>query len=458
MKQKQRKRRNNNKIEEEEKKKSTVGGVKNSRTGTAKSLKFTVNSFRCYVNLNDLAWPNHGEGASSFSLAHTCTHTHVVGPNDKAQPVEFRRASVTRLSSFLTFVAVMLPVTTSWASGKKPPLPPRTIPVQPRIPRKHTIRLRKELGAFVLILSVLAYLLRILRQHNAANHHQSFTPWQNVITPRYTLDDLREIPRNLLYLTKENVQFCYIPKNACSALKPLLRKREGFSDWADPHMIHGKKNGLQRVQWLSREDAMERLNDTHAYRFVVVRNPFSRLISAWQNKVAAPWPDQRADFWNQHLRRECPSIVDATTMPRDGPLMSLEQFLKCLNSEDTILPSNEHWRPQTELCGLDHVRYSRYVYLENFAPGVADVLKELQWNEDPAKFKIHRKAVYERPLASFFNQQTVDLTLQYYKLDFDILGYDLLPSGTIGFYSVFNGTNFHPDFVPPEPAPPPAHS
>jgi len=67
------------------------------------------------------------------------------------------------------------------------------------------------------------------------------------IHPRRPLETLEEIPRNVYYLTKEAVQFCYIPKNACSALKPLLRKREGFLDWSDTKMIHGKKNGLVMV-------------------------------------------------------------------------------------------------------------------------------------------------------------------------------------------------------------------
>lgn len=344
---------------------------------------------------------------------------------------------------------IMLPVT---SSGKKPPLPPKhgihnqtKISVHPRIPRKHTIRLRRELALFVIVLCVLAYLLRILRDYNSMNQQIV----DNVITPRYTLDELREIPRNLYYLTKENVQFCYIPKNACSTLKALLRKREGFSDWRDVHMIHGKKNGLQKLQWLSRFDAMKRLNDSATYRFVVVRNPFSRLISAWQNKIASPWPNQRADFWDQHLRNECPSIINNIKMPINGPLLSLELFLKCLNSDDTVLPSNEHWRPQTELCALNHVEYSRFIFLENFSAGVNNVLNDLHWFENTNDFQINRKPVYQRPLASFFDEKTIELTLQYYKSDFDILGYDLFPSGNIGFYSVFNGTNFHPDFVPP---------
>jgi len=41
------------------------------------------------------------------------------------------------------------------------------------------------------------------------------------------------------------------------------------------------------------------------------------------------------------------------------------------------------------------------------------------------------------------------MALTYYRADFDVLGYPRVPSGTIDFYSVYDGTNFQPGFVPP---------
>ncbi|PXF48490.1 Carbohydrate sulfotransferase 11 [Gracilariopsis chorda] len=242
--------------------------------------------------------------------------------------------------------------------------------------------------------------------------------------------------------------YCYIPKNACSRFKPLLRKREGFADWADAHKIHGK-NGLQRLQWLSRKLAIERLSDTAVRKFVVVRDPFSRLVSAYQNKLASPWPDQRADFWNKHLRQECPSLIASTPMPSQGPLMSLESFLHCLLSNDNTQPSNEHWRPQTELCALDHIQYNYYLHLETLADDAHALLQNLNWHENLTAFQIHRSPVYSRNLSDFFSDRALQLALQYYKRDFELLPYQTVPAGTIHFYSVFNGTNFQPGFVPP---------
>lgn len=318
-----------------------------------------------------------------------------------------------------------------------------------RLPRKHVIRLRKEILAASLLFIALSLFLRTL--------HPSAHKKYESIEPRYSLKELSEIPRNVYYLKKEPVIYCYIPKNACSALKPIIRKREGFADWKNQHMVHGKRNGLQRLLWLNRKDALVRLNDSSIYRFVVVRDPFSRLVSAYQNKVATPWPDQRDDFWNVHLRRECPSMIDAMTIPAKGALLSFEEFLECLNAPDTIHPSNEHWRSQSELCGLDHIKYDKYIHVEEFADGVKELFEELKWNEDINQFDIDRKPVYEHELSTYFSEKALQLALRYYEDDFEILRYPKLPQGKIGFFSVFNGTNFHPDFKLPIDNKPPTH-
>jgi len=152
---------------------------------------------------------------------------------------------------------------------------------------------------------------------------------------------------------------------------------------------------------------------------VTIRDPFSRLVSAWQNKIAAPWPDQRADFW-RHLGEECPSTISELSMPITGELMTLKNFLRCLNAENAVdahgkyVKSNEHWRPQSELCALDYVQYNKY-------------------------------PVYEKNVADYFDEESIELARKYYHTDIQLLGYPNRPTGKIGFFSVFNGTNFHPE-------------
>eukprot|EP00177_Eucheuma_denticulatum_P003314 GFKZ01005983.1.p1 GENE.GFKZ01005983.1~~GFKZ01005983.1.p1 ORF type:complete len:340 (-),score=35.66 GFKZ01005983.1:230-1219(-) len=317
-----------------------------------------------------------------------------------------------------------------------PPLPSTT-----RLPRKTLRRLRRDLS---LTLTLLALIL-LLHYH----HHYHTPPFPNP-TPRQTPTHLTSIPRNIYYLNHEPVLYCYIPKNACSRFKPLLRKREGFTDWNDTSLIHGKKNGLQRLQWLPFDVAMPRLSNPAWKKFVVVRDPFARLISAYQNKIATPWPDQRRDFWEKHLTAECPRMMSALTMPESGALLSLADFLRCLLEEGG--ESNEHWRPQSQLCGLDYVKYDRYLAVERLDQGVEEMLRWLGWQTEAAageRVGLKRDAVYARDLAEYFTPETVAMALQYYKEDFDVLRYPRVPKGRIEFYSVFNGTNFQPGFVLP---------
>lgn len=353
--------------------------------------------------------------------------------------------------------SLLLPVTIAFGKG---------------VPRKRVLRFVREIaGALVIFCS----LVMLVRHHHASARVQLATsaiaaaPYVNgtagpavsaakagpalehtwpVINPRQTVEDLKAIPRNIYYLRKEPVMYCYIPKVACSRFKPLMRKREGFSNWADQKSIHGK-NGLERLMWLGRDEGLTQLHNMSYFKYVVVRDPFSRLVSAYQNKVATPWPDQRSDFWNKHLRNECPSLIASITMPDQGPLLSLEKFLECLNAEDATEPSNEHWRPQTQLCGLDYIKYDKYLHMENLAGDAEDLLAELNWDENPAAFQMQRNPVYSKQLASYFSTKAIKLALQYYKNDFEVLKYPSIPVGTIDFYSVFDGNNFQPGFVPP---------
>lgn len=307
-----------------------------------------------------------------------------------------------------------------------------------RLPRKH---LRCLYHDFALPLVILLLLALTTRYHH--HHHSNYTPSAAQVSPKHTPAQLTSVPRNIYYLNSENIMYCYVPKNACSRFKALLRKRQGFANWNDTSLIHGKRNGLQRLHWLPHQQALHMLQHVGWKKFVVIRDPFARLVSAYQNKIAAPWPDQRADFWHKHLRHECPSIVSSLDMPTDGPLMSLEQFLECLLSDDKTAQSNEHWRLQTELCGLDHIRYERYVRIERLAEDVEELLRYLSWTEESAeRLRMRRNAVYSRELTAYFSQRALELALRYYERDFEVLRYARVPQGRIEFYSVFDGFNF----------------
>lgn len=239
------------------------------------------------------------------------------------------------------------------------------------------------------------------------------------------------IPPNMYYLTNEDVMYCYIPKNACSRFKALLRLRESITSGT----VHSH-NGLQRLVWLSYQRALQRLSTYQ--KFIVIRDPFSRLASAYVNKIAKPWPQQRFSFW-KHLNDECPGIASALIMPEKGALMSMETFLKCLQSKDTI-KSNEHWLPQSQLCALNHVTYQHILHVETLLSDTKALLRALNWNHTLDDFDMKQPPVYSRNISQLFTPLSIQLTLQYYKNDFALLPYSKHPSGIMHFYSVYTPT------------------
>ena len=78
--------------------------------------------------------------------------------------------------------------------------------------------------------------------------------------------------------------FCPVPKVACSNWKALMRKLAGVRDYTNTTFMHDKaRNGLR---YLASYPATEqRRIIKEYYKFVFVRSPWTRVVSAYINKV-----------------------------------------------------------------------------------------------------------------------------------------------------------------------------
>ena len=111
------------------------------------------------------------------------------------------------------------------------------------------------------------------------------------------LELLRTIPayNNIVVLGHHNLLFCPIPKVACSNWKITLRYAEGYTG-NDEIIVHdAKQNGLtylhtqspfRRYFWLTQPDVT---------RAVFVRNPWTRILSAYRSKLEGIRPSDVAD-------------------------------------------------------------------------------------------------------------------------------------------------------------------
>lgn len=162
------------------------------------------------------------------------------------------------------------------------------------------------------------------------------------------------------------------------------------------------------------------------FLFTVARDPFSRIASAYLDKVAEN-PRKRI-LINRHLRR--PS----------GTYISFLDFCRFLR--DGGLFRNPHWFPQSAFvpCGFDTLHYIGRVetlkvdighILERTNPGHEGTLRN--WNP-------HETRATDR-LPNLYCRESVEIVRSCYQGDFLGLGYPLDPPWTAKFCNPVNGVS-----------------
>jgi hypothetical protein len=149
------------------------------------------------------------------------------------------------------------------------------------------------------------------------------------ISPRYS---------NILFVQSRNLCFFPIPKNANSYLKALLlhNDRDGASAF-DPRKTSAL-NFLRSTEERFKPDSWRQLHGDNIVKFAVLRNPYSRLVSWFVDKLVKPvlaadnQPpqtfDERAGIPNVGCFRDLVTIICSTPdFRRDRHVRSQAHFL-----------------------------------------------------------------------------------------------------------------------------------
>eukprot|EP00903_Cladosiphon_okamuranus_P017965 g16529.t1 len=181
--------------------------------------------------------------------------------------------------------------------------------------------------------------------------------------------------KNVVILQDEGIIYCPIAKVASAEWKRSLRWMVGIEDWMGEHTsLHSAgKNGLERLMDWGLEGVQWALESDRYLRFVVVRDPAERLVSAFLNKCVTD------GYMSGRLtRRGAPGCAYLSLMPELFPnttqaSLATHQRLRELveeDPEDTFYSfssgiwaemqsegdpcrvSNHHVKPQVCFCDL----------------------------------------------------------------------------------------------------------
>ncbi len=224
------------------------------------------------------------------------------------------------------------------------------------------------------------------------------------------------------------------PKAACSTIKHTLQcaergepslydNRDGSAPWQYGYskfllQIHDRRKSL--LECPQDRDQLERILKSSRFMFCFVRNPFTRVLSAYLDKIRGP-VERRALF------------LEMLGVPETNNL-SFVEFLELVQRQipEAIDP---HWRPQyVHLHGV--LTYNFIGSFERFQQDFHTVLMAI----DPALLNCVVRVDEHRTNASslalvrhhYADTRAVDLVSRIYEQDFALFGYstEIVRSGS----------------------------
>ncbi|XP_066533765.1 carbohydrate sulfotransferase 14 [Hoplias malabaricus] len=243
----------------------------------------------------------------------------------------------------------------------------------------------------------------------------------------WTLSPLQRktLLQHILVNDEHRFLYCYVPKVACSNWKRVLKVLSGAISHVD---IKGKMDHHADLLFLSDfspEEIRHRLR--HYFKFMFVREPMARLLSAYRNKFGEIEAYQRK-YGAEIVRRYRKGRAKDGRMIA-GDDVTFAEFVRYLLDEDPER-MNEHWMPMHNLCQPCAIGYDFIGSYERLENDAAYVLKRIQapphvhFPERQTWYKPVTKETLHYYLCSV-PQKLLRELLPKYILDFSLFGYPL---------------------------------
>jgi len=204
-----------------------------------------------------------------------------------------------------------------------------------------------------------------------------------------------------------------VPKAACTQMKELLRRQVG----APPlQLFVGKLMETRRDMFVHArdlDDATQRevLESESFFRFTIVRNPYTRLVSAWKNKVVPCEPG--AERLYLEIKGRLPDM-------HAKELIAFDEFVNYLQAKSDLSAADPHWRRQVDHLFFDALSFSHVGKLENMSASLARFQQHLGLAEP---LMGGRKNVSAPVGLATYDQDLADKVYSLYQEDFERLGY-----------------------------------
>ena len=232
----------------------------------------------------------------------------------------------------------------------------------------------------------------------------------------------------------ESVVYRVIPKCACSTIGQIMYYSDNGRFFEGD--IHDAKEGIHK--WgidESKPIITERVTSQDTYTFTCVRNPYTRVLSAFFDKICGI---QRN---GKHYRGNLvPRLYRQYGVEADGDFDQIKSFRRfLLFARDTIkyrrpMDPDIHWSAvagHASTLVKNGGRYDKIISTEDFKVGMKDVLKNIPTNfaldiDTMPRFNESESHGPKRahPVEDYFDDLSMHLVYEIYKDDFVLFKYD----------------------------------
>lgn len=166
----------------------------------------------------------------------------------------------------------------------------------------------------------------------------------------------------------------------------------------------------------------------HLYSFsCFVRNPYSRLLSAWRDKCRLDMDSMPAA---RSMSREMPAIrrfakarnLAGASQRSDIPFATFVEYVEFQKEGSR----NHHWDSQCSVLATDLINYDNVYRVESeFALGMSQILSKFGLSEEWLSGRVDRRYNNsDKPVGRVYTPDLADRVYRLYRGDFEQFGYD----------------------------------
>lgn len=223
--------------------------------------------------------------------------------------------------------------------------------------------------------------------------------------------------KNVIVNEKFKILFCYIPKIACTQWKTTLAQLRNRSE--PKHWIHDDRNFELFTDYPPYK--AQKMLRTY-YKFLFVREPFERLLSAYIDKFYNSNPDFYAVWGHDIVSRYKKGMTPEETK------ITFDEFVNyVVKVQDSGMFCNEHWQTYDKLCQPCGINYDFVGRFENLEEEARHVLEISGLNKN-VSFPQVKTSNTASKISSFYSQlskQQLNSILRIFRDDSEMFGYDL---------------------------------